>query len=79
MGGKLAVTVGPRERRREISAGRFGKGKAEIVVLDRDHRTWLAVSIPKEYISTWTTVVGFEGTTLVTYSTSGRLRFFKPE
>jgi hypothetical protein len=63
----------------DVFAGRFGKGKAEIVVLDRDHRTWLAVSIPKEYISTWTTVVGFDGTTLVTYSTSGRLRRFKQE
>jgi hypothetical protein len=37
------------------------------------------VSIPKEHTPTWARVLGFDGTTLVTYTTNGRLRRFKQE
>jgi len=61
----------------DVVAGRFGKDKAEFVVLDRERRTWNAVELPKEYAPTWARVIGFDGTTLVTYSQSGKLRMFK--
>src|ERR1700682_1466225 len=61
----------------DVIAGRFGNGKAELVLLDRDKRTWTAVALPKEYAPTWAWVLGFDGTTLVTYSRSGLLRRFK--
>jgi hypothetical protein len=61
----------------DVVAGRFGKGKAEFVVLDREKRTWTAVSLPNEYAPTWARVLGFDGTTLVTYSENGKLRRFQ--
>jgi len=61
----------------DVIAGRFGKDKAEFVVLDREHRTWTAVALPKEYAPTWARVIGFDGATVVTYYQSGKLRMFK--
>ena len=58
----------------EVVAGRFGKGRAEILTLDRESRSWAAVSLPKEYAPTWAWMLGFDGTTLVTYSDVGTLR-----
>jgi hypothetical protein len=61
----------------DVIAGRFGKDKAEFVVLDRDRHAWTPVELPKEYATTWARVIGFDGATLVTYSQSGKLRMFK--
>lgn len=61
----------------DVVAGRFGKDKAEFVVLDRERRTWTPVELPKEYAPTWARVIGFDGATLVTYYQSGKLRMFK--
>lgn len=60
----------------DVVAGRFGKGKADFVVLDREKRAWTTVSLPKEHAPTWAWVLGFDGTTLVTYSKNGKLRRF---
>jgi hypothetical protein len=61
----------------DVVAGWFGNGKAEFIVLDREKRTWTAVELPKEYAPTWAWVLGFDGTTLVTYSRNGLLRRFQ--
>jgi hypothetical protein len=60
----------------EVVAGRLGKGKAELDILDREHGTWIPVSLPPEFAPTWTRVLGFDGTTLVIKITSTGLRRF---
>ncbi len=61
----------------DVVAGWFGGGKAEFVVLDRETRSWTAVVLPKEHAPKWARVLGFDGSTLVTYSQNGRLTRFK--
>jgi hypothetical protein len=61
----------------DVVAGRFGNTKAGILTLDRETRTWTAVSLPREYAPTWASMLGFDGTTLVTYSDVGTLRRFE--
>jgi hypothetical protein len=57
----------------EVVAGRLGKGKAELVTLDRATRTWNPVSLSAG-TPEWARVLGFDGTTLVTTTENGRLR-----
>jgi hypothetical protein len=61
----------------EVVAGRFGGGKSEFVVLDRETRSWTPVSLAKEHAPAWARVLGFDGTTLVTTSINGKLSRFK--
>jgi hypothetical protein len=61
----------------DVVAGRFGKEKAEFLVLDRENRTWTPASVPKEHAPAWAWVLGFDKTTLVTTTANGRLRRFK--
>ena len=60
----------------EVVASWFGGGKAEFVILDREKRTWTAVALPKEHAPKWARVLGFDGSTLLTYSKNGRLTRF---
>lgn len=60
----------------DVIAGRFGRGKAEFVALDRERRACTAVWLAKDSAPTWAWVLGYDGTTLVTYSNSGSLRRF---
>ncbi len=71
------IALGDRD---DIVIGWFGKGKAQFVTLDRETRAWKPLQLPKEkYATTWARPLGFDGTTLVTTSTNGTLRRFKPE
>jgi hypothetical protein len=60
----------------EVVASRFGGGKSEFVVLDRETRSWILVSLAKEYAPAWARVLGFDGATLVTTSINGKLSRF---
>jgi hypothetical protein len=60
----------------DVVAARFGRGKAEFVILNRELRTWNAISLPKDYAPKWAQLLGFDGTTLVVYTTNGTLRRF---
>jgi hypothetical protein len=78
------AVVGPRDITGMVLSGDndvivsvFGNGKAEFVALDREQRTWIPVSVAKEHAPAWARVLGFDGTTLVTYSQNGRLTRFK--
>jgi hypothetical protein len=57
----------------DVIAGPFGKGRAEFDVLDRESRTWVAASVPKDHAPTWAWVLGFDGPALVTYNKDGEL------
>lgn len=61
----------------EVIVGHFGEKKAEFIILDREHRSWNPVSVPKEHAPTWAFVLGLDGTTLVTTTMNGRLGLFK--
>ena len=60
----------------DVIVGRFGKGHAELLELERDAQTWARVTLPKDYTPSWAWVMGFDGTTLVTHSETGILRRF---
>lgn len=61
----------------DVIAGRFGSGKADILTLDRQTRSWIPVSLPKDYKPNWAEMLGFDGPTLVTYSDMGILDRFE--
>lgn len=61
----------------EVIVGHFGRATAEFMILDRERRSWKAVSVSKEQLPEWAFVLGLDGDTLVTFSTSGRLGRFK--
>lgn len=60
----------------EVVIGRLANGKSELEMLDRQNRTWVPVSIPQEFATTYIRVYGFDGTTLVTSHTNTELRRF---
>ncbi len=57
----------------EVVAGWFGKGKAELVMLDRGTRKWIPVALSTG-VPEWARVLGFDGATLVTTTENGRMR-----
>ncbi len=61
----------------DVIAGRFGSGKANILILDRQTRAWTPVSLPKDYAPTWLEILGFDGAMLVTYGEMGILHRFE--
>jgi hypothetical protein len=62
-----------------VVVGVFKNRRAEIEVLDRETRTWIPAALPTEYAPKWVRVLGFDGSTLVTYSQNGILRRFSPQ
>ena len=60
----------------DVIVGRFGKGHAELLELDRDAQTWARVTLPKDYTPSWAWIMGFDGTTLVADCNAGTLRRF---
>jgi hypothetical protein len=60
----------------DVIVGYFGKGRAELLELERETQTWARAALPKEYAPAWALVLGFDGTTLVTHSVGGILRRF---
>jgi hypothetical protein len=55
---------------------RLANDKSTLVMLDRQTRTWVPVSIPPEFAPTYMRVYGFDGTTLVASHTNTELRRF---
>ena len=60
----------------DLVVGKFGGGGFDILALDRRARAWVSVTLPKETIRGWSSVLGFDGTTLVATPRSGQLRRF---
>ena len=56
--------------------GRAMNGNADFLVLDRSTKTWTPAALPKEFITNWAGVIGFDGPTLVTTRSSGNIRRF---
>lgn len=61
----------------QVVVGRFGGGRSEFVVLDREKRSWPTVSILKDRAPKEARVLGFDGTTLVTTTSNGILSRFQ--
>jgi len=86
-GTEIARYDGPGVKERDISGvalsaendvvvGRLANGKSELEMLDRQNRTWVPVSVPQEFATTYMRVYGFDGTTLVTSHSNTELRRF---
>ena len=56
--------------------GRTMNENEDFLVLDRSTKTWTPAALPKEFITNWAGVIGFDGPTLVTTRSSGNIRRF---
>jgi len=60
----------------QVVIGTMVNGKGQFLVLDRQSREWVPVSVAPEFTAGWVRVLGFEGSSLVTTNGNGRLRRF---